>query len=146
LSFGGFRSDFGQNFFFHGLLDEVTVYSRVLGASEVLAIFTAGRAGKCTERVDADGDGILNTQDACPNSELSDTVGLAECESEISNPLFPSGCSLTDLLLECVLGARRHRQFVQCVNQLTNTMQRLNMLTDPQRDALQACAAQADLP
>lgn len=47
LSIGGATSDFGQNFFFHGVIDEVTVYSRVLTDSEIQSIFEAGTAGKC---------------------------------------------------------------------------------------------------
>lgn len=47
LSFGGLLSNFGQFFFFDGLMDEVTVYDRVLDAAELLAIFEAGSAGKC---------------------------------------------------------------------------------------------------
>jgi concanavalin A-like lectin/glucanase superfamily protein len=44
---GGATSDFGQNFFFHGAVDEVSVYDRVLAASEIQAIVSAGSAGKC---------------------------------------------------------------------------------------------------
>jgi hypothetical protein len=47
VSFGAIKSDFGQAFFFPGLLDEVTLYDRVLSASEIRAIFNAGIAGKC---------------------------------------------------------------------------------------------------
>lgn len=47
LRLGGATSDFGQNFFFHGALDEVTLYQRVLAASEIQAIFAAGSSGKC---------------------------------------------------------------------------------------------------
>ena len=47
VSFGAITSDFGQAFFFPGLLDEVSLYERVLSASEIRALFTAGSAGKC---------------------------------------------------------------------------------------------------
>jgi len=47
VSFGALTSDFGQSFFFPGLLDEITLYDRVLEASEIDAIFHAGSAGKC---------------------------------------------------------------------------------------------------
>jgi hypothetical protein len=33
---------------YQGLLDEVTVYDRILSANEIAAIYTAGSAGKCT--------------------------------------------------------------------------------------------------
>ena len=44
---GEATSDFGQNFLFHGAIDEVTVYHRALSAGEIQAIFAAGSAGKC---------------------------------------------------------------------------------------------------
>src|SRR5262249_46700184 len=127
-----------------GLLDEVTIYNRVLSAAEIQAIFNAGSAGKCTQGADLDGDGVLT--DACPASDLQATVVLDGCVSAISNPVFPSGCSLTDLLMDCAVDVRRHSQFVQCVTQLTSSMERLGMITDQQRSALQACAGQAAIP
>jgi Concanavalin A-like lectin/glucanases superfamily len=35
--------------FYHGLLDEATIYNRALSASEIQAIFNAGSAGKCKD-------------------------------------------------------------------------------------------------
>ncbi len=47
ISFGAVDSDFAQNFFFPGIMDEVTLYNRVLDASEIQDIYDAGSAGKC---------------------------------------------------------------------------------------------------
>lgn len=49
LSIGGVTSTFGQAFYFPGLIDEVTLYSRVLDAAEIQAVFNAGSAGKCKD-------------------------------------------------------------------------------------------------
>lgn len=49
LKFGGIDSDFGQSFFFNGLIDEVEVFNRVLASGEIQAIFDAGSAGKCKD-------------------------------------------------------------------------------------------------
>jgi hypothetical protein len=38
--------------FFHGLIDEVRIYDRALSDEEILAIFNAGGAGKCTMTID----------------------------------------------------------------------------------------------
>ena len=38
------------NFPFHGLIDEVSMYSRALSAQEISAIFSAGRSGKCRQK------------------------------------------------------------------------------------------------
>lgn len=40
LDVGGHRSDFGQNFFFHGLIDEVHVFDRVLTPAEIQELAT----------------------------------------------------------------------------------------------------------
>jgi len=47
LEFGTNRSNFGQNFFLSGLVDEVDLFNRILPASEIQAIYTAGSVGKC---------------------------------------------------------------------------------------------------
>jgi len=36
-------------YFFHGLIDEASLYSRALSAAEIAAIYAAGSAGKCRE-------------------------------------------------------------------------------------------------
>jgi len=61
---------------FAGLIDELTVYDRVLTAAEIAAIHSAGSAGKCIE--DADGDGVPDGRDNCPttpNANQSDIDG-----------------------------------------------------------------------
>jgi len=113
LEFGGFRSDFGQNFFFHGLIDEVEVFDRVLGQNEIEAIFNAGSAGKCKTEpnqppealcqdrtvpagasctasanvdngsIDPDGDDITLTQDPAPPYDLGDTVVTLTVEDDL---------------------------------------------------------------
>jgi Concanavalin A-like lectin/glucanases superfamily len=40
LDFGGHRSNFGQNFYWNGLIDEVHVFKRVLTPSEILGLAT----------------------------------------------------------------------------------------------------------
>jgi len=47
LRLGGATSNFGQNFFFHGSVDEVSVYDRVLSSGDIGAIVAAGSEGKC---------------------------------------------------------------------------------------------------
>ena len=52
LDFGGHRSDFGQNFYWNGLIDEVHVFNRVLTSAEILGLTTPARV-----HGDLDGDG-----------------------------------------------------------------------------------------
>jgi DNA-binding beta-propeller fold protein YncE len=57
---------------------------------------------------DADGDGVLNDEDECPNSALSATVVIDGCDSEVTNTVFPSGCTLLVLMssevCRCLIG------------------------------------------
>jgi hypothetical protein len=78
-SIGADLSDVGSNaqFFFDGLIDELELYNRALSASEIQAIFLAGSAGKC--KPDADGDGVVDSMDACPATPAGTEVNAAGC-------------------------------------------------------------------
>jgi hypothetical protein len=66
--------------YFHGLIDEVTIYDRALTGTEISAIYTAGGAGKC--KVDSDGDGLTDLQEAFlgtdPHNPDTDGDGLSD--------------------------------------------------------------------
>ena len=95
---------------------------------------------------DVDGDGVPDERDECPHSDRSATVVIGGCDSEVTNTVFPSGCTLADLLADCADHARKPRKFVRCVARLTHTMKRIGIITDQQKDAIRSCAVQADLP
>jgi hypothetical protein len=96
--------------------------------------------------LDADGDGVPDDVDECPNSDLSATVVIDGCDSEVPNTLFPSGCTISDLITECAEGASNHGQFMNCVSSLTDGLKADGVITGPQKDAIQHCAARADIP
>lgn len=62
---------------FNGMIDEVELFARALTSAEVQGLYQAGAAGKC--KPDADGDGVLDTVDACPATPLGTTVNSAGC-------------------------------------------------------------------
>jgi hypothetical protein len=95
---------------------------------------------------DLDGDGIADKQDECPNSDLSATVVIDGCNSGVPNTLFASGCTISDLIIECAEGASDHGQFVSCIAHLTNALKKAGTITGQQKGAIQSCAAQADIP
>ena len=95
---------------------------------------------------DSDGDGIADNEDDCPNSDLSATVGIDGCNSEVLNTLFPSGCTIADFIVACAEGASNHGQFVSCVSQVTNDLKKAGTITGQQKGAIQSCAAQAHIP
>ena len=98
--------------------------------------------------VDADGDGVGDNEDDCPNSDLSATVVIDSCQSGVTNSLFSSGCTISDLIMECADGAREdtrdHGQTVSCVAQLTNALKKSGTITGKEKGAILSCIARAD--
>ncbi len=100
----------------------------------------------CASPTDDDGDGILNSEDDCPNSNLNTNVVIDGCDSGVPNILLPSGCTIADLIAQCAAGANSHDEFVSCVADLTNNLVRARTITGRQKGAIQRCAAQANIP
>ena len=141
----GNTSGSSSKFPWSGFLDEVSIYNQALSVAEIQAIFTAGSAGKCFPG-DRDRDGLGDDEDVCPASDLRSTVLIDACDTAVPNPVFPSGCTIADLIVPCAENAHKHNTFVRCVAELTNKMQRITIITGEQTDALRSCAAQANLP
>jgi hypothetical protein len=96
--------------------------------------------------VDTDGDSVPDNVDQCPNSDLSATVVIDGCNSRVPNTVFPTGCTISDLIAECAEGASNHGHFVSCVAHVTNDLKKAGTITDQQKGAIQSCAAQANIP
>ena len=75
---GGGTSDFGQNFFFHGAIDEVAIYDRVLGAGEIQSIVAGGSAGKCKPSVGGSVTGVSLTKVKCTNLTSKQSVSIQD--------------------------------------------------------------------
>lgn len=95
---------------------------------------------------DFDGDGIPNAVDACPASNLSATVIIDGCDSMVTNTLLPTGCTISDQIATCAVGASNHGGFISCVTHLTNDLKTAGTITGQQKGAVQSCAARARIP
>ena len=95
---------------------------------------------------DFDGDGLLDDEDACSFSDLSETIVIVGCNTKVGNMLFEDGCTMSDLITQCAVGAMNHGEFVSCVADLTNGWVDDGLITHQQRAAIQSCAAQAGFP
>ena len=95
--------------------------------------------------LDVDGDGVPDAQDACPSSNLSPTVIIDGCHSGVSNTLFASGCTASDLVAQCGVGASNHGQFVSCVARLTTALKKQGSITGKQEGAIQSCAGKSSI-
>lgn len=69
----------GYGEYFEGLIDEVTIYNRALGAEEIQAIFMAGTDGKCKEVGTADLALTLHTAPSISqvNEYITNTITVA---------------------------------------------------------------------
>jgi hypothetical protein len=98
------------------------------------------------EATDSDNDGIPDNEDACHESDLRAIVIIGECDSGVTNTLFATGCTISDLIAACAEGASNHGQFVSCVADLTNDLKKAGTITGRQKDAIESCAAKAHIP
>ena len=95
---------------------------------------------------DSDNDGIPDDEDACPDSDLAETIVIDGCDSGVENLLFDDGCTMADLIAECAAGASNHGDFVSCVAHLSNEWKHAGLITGQEKAAIQSCAAQSNIP
>ncbi len=95
---------------------------------------------------DSDDDGVPDDEDACPDSNLTATIVIDDCDSGVANLLFEDGCTMADMITECADGAVNHGQFVSCVAHLTNEWKRAGLITGEEEGRIQSCAARSDIP
>jgi hypothetical protein len=95
---------------------------------------------------DADLDGVADGVDCSPNSNLSPTVVIGGCDTGVSNTLFTSGCTISDLIAQIAAGSKNHGAFVSDVAHLTNDLKKAGIITGNQKDSIQSCAENASIP
>ena len=94
---------------------------------------------------DADGDGVCGDVDQCPNSNLSATVVIEGCDSGVANTVSLNGCSISDRIAQCAVGVKRHGDFVNCVAKLANSLLAQGVITTAQKDAILTCAGKSSI-
>jgi hypothetical protein len=127
-----------QQRYWSGKIDDIRIYNRVLSESEIVALFT-----ESGQTDDQDGDGVTDGEDTCPDSDLSATVMVNGCDAGVANHIFPTGCTLSDLVALCADNAPRHNRHgktFSCVARLTRTLQQVGVITSQQKGAIQQCA------
>ena len=124
--------------------------ARRLLAVSAVAIFMSGASAIHAQVppivVDSDGDGIEDTIDQCPTSDLSSTVLINGVNTGIANTgANPAGCTFADLVQEmietCLDDAKNHGQFVSCVSHETNILKRAKTITGKQKGKIQSIVA-----
>lgn len=106
-----------------------------------------GVGNVCDASNDTDGDGIPNTSDGCPHSPPADGIIIIDgCNTGVPNLMLANGCTIADHLNELAAAATNHGEFVSGVAQLKNSLRKQGILTSQQANAIQTCAAQAQIP
>ncbi len=99
---------------------------------------------------DSDVDGVPDSSDLYPNSDLRSTVWVGNCDSDVPNVINEAlvdenGCSLADLVGEIIsnaaLSAKNHGQFVSEAAKALKEFVDQGLLTSAQRGALVSCIA-----
>lgn len=93
---------------------------------------------------DSDSDGIVDEEDDCPNSNMDQTVQVANCNSGIFNILYSNGCTLSDSIDECSSDDINHGEFVRCVSNQLNTLKKADLITGREKGIIQRCAARSN--
>jgi hypothetical protein len=100
----------------------------------------------CDDCLDVDQDDVCDDEDRCPDSYLSGRVLVRGCDSEVANADVADGCSMNDLIGECVGEEENHGSFVSCVTHCTNAWKKAGLITGKEKGAIQSCAARLDIP
>jgi hypothetical protein len=96
--------------------------------------------------VDSDGDGVPDTEDDYPNSDLSPTVVIDGVDTGVPNLLFENGATIADWINELAAEAVNHGHFVSNVAKLANALRKDGTLTNKESAALKRGAAKAEVP
>ena len=122
---------------------------RLLAVSAV-AVFMGGASAIQAQVppifIDTDGDGVEDTLDQCPTSDLSANVLINGVNTGFANTeANPAGCTFADLVQEmidtCLDDAKNHGQFVRCVSHETNILKRAKTITGQQKGKIQSIVA-----
>jgi hypothetical protein len=77
-----------------------------------------GDEGGGDDPVDSDGDGIVDDEDAVPNSDMSPTVVIAGIDSGVANVVLPDGSTLADVIAAAEADSDSPHRFLHTVNRL----------------------------
>ena len=135
---GGWSQNGRNQAKWHGGIDDLRLYSRVLSEQEIETLLNEGS--------DNDGDGIPNDLDFCPDSDLTSMLVIDGCDTGVTNYLFPDGCTLSDAIGEIAANAKNHGAFVKGVTQLANSLKQANLLSGREKGLIVRCAARSSLP
>lgn len=94
---------------------------------------------------DDDNDGVPNTEDHCPNSDLREFVDVGNGPTSVENTVDEEGCSIQDLVNQAMASARNHGQYVSAIAHLANDLRKSGEITNRESTILKTGAAKSSV-
>ena len=90
---------------------------------------------------DADQDGFVDDEDCNPTSDRRGTIVIGSIDTGVTNRLFETGCTSSDLIAQIAASAPNHGGFVSGVAHLTNEWVAADIVSGSQKGSIQSAAA-----
>ncbi|MFZ2430756.1 MAG: hypothetical protein WAW57_06380, partial [Lutibacter sp.] len=105
---------------------------------------------------DFDGDGVLNEDDAHPNSDMSEYINIDGCNPNVKNVLVKNGSTMMDQITDLIAQINSeyngqnyktlHSKFMTKLAQITYNWRTAKLITTTQRTKISSCAWGANIP
>jgi len=109
--------------------------------------------GNCN---DLDGDGVLNENDAHPNSDMSEKINIGGCNPNVDNKMVKNGSTMMDQINDLVAQTNSqyngenydylHQRFMTKLAGITYNWRMARLITATQRSKISSCAWGANIP
>jgi len=93
---------------------------------------------------DTDADNVRDAADQCPDSDVRAFVDVNSSDpgvTSIENKADANGCTIQDMVRDCIVSAATHGDYVSCIGNLANGLQAGGMITKNQLKEMKRGAA-----
>jgi hypothetical protein len=94
---------------------------------------------------DSDGDGVPDSEDHCPDSDVRPKVDVGGGATTIDNTADDDGCTIQDLVNKAQLAATNHGKYVSAIAKLANDLRKAKTITNDQSKEMKTGSAQSTI-
>ena len=98
--------------------------------------------------LDTDADDVRDAVDQCPDSDVRAFVDVNSGDpgvTSIENTADANGCTIQDMVNDCIVSATTHGQYVSCIINLANGLRAAGTITKNQSKEMKRGAAQSSI-
>ena len=105
---------------------------------------------------DSDNDGVLNENDAHPNSDMSEFINIGDCNPNVKNKMVKNGSTMMDQISDLIADINLqyngdnytylHKRFMTKLAQITYNWRTAKLITTTERSRISSCAWNATIP